>query len=332
MKKLFPRFTSLATALIASIAGFNAQAYEGMAKPWQLNLQTPASPAMERLYNLHYGLLILIIAISVFVLIVMAFICIRFSRKHNPIPSKTTHNTLLEIIWTTIPILILVAIAIPSLQLHYYMQRPVDTELTVKVVGYQWYWHYDYPDGGFGFDSYIKKGNDLKPEDHRQLSVDNRLVVPVNTKVRVQITGADVIHSWAVPAFGVKKDAIPGRLNETWFEATQIGTFYGQCSQLCGVGHGFMPIVVEVVSKEDFAAWLAKKKQEAGGAAPADKNVPATVPAKAGLPLAKPESAKDKNPEPKLSEEKKRSKETGEGKPSTGTIAKPDAEKSEDAE
>jgi len=247
-------------------------AYEGMAKPWQLNFQAPATPVMERLYEMHSFLLVIITIITIFVMIVMGYIIVRFRRKANPVPSKTTHNTTLEIIWTTIPILILVVIAIPSLRLHYYMQHVVDPELTVKVVGYQWYWHYDYPDtnnsgGGFGFDSYIKKGDDLKEGDHRQLSVDNQLVVPVDTNVRVLITGADVIHSWAVPAFGVKKDAIPGRLNETWFHANKIGTFYGQCSQLCGVGHGFMPIVVDVVSKDDFNAWIAKKKTDAGTAA-----------------------------------------------------------------
>ena len=266
MKKLLPPITFI----VSTLAAFAVQAYEGMAKPYQLNFQPPATPVMERLNDLHSVLLVIISVITALVFVAMTFICLRFNRRMNPVASKTTHNTLLEIVWTTIPIIILVGIAIPSIKLHYYMQKPVDTELTVKVVGYQWYWHYDYPDnGGFGFDSTIKKGADLKPEDYRQLSVDNRLVVPVDTKVRVQITGADVIHSWAVPAFGVKKDAVPGRLNETWFEATKIGTFYGQCSQLCGVGHGFMPIVVDVVSKEDFAAWVAKKKQDAGLVPPA---------------------------------------------------------------
>ena len=163
-------------------------------------------------------------------------------------------------------------IAIPSLRLHYYMQRVVEPELTLKVVGYQWYWHYEYPDqGGFGFDSYLKKGNDVKEGEHRMLAVDNHVVVPVDSTVRVLVTGADVIHSWAVPAFGVKRDGVPGRLNETWFKATKIGTFYGQCSELCGVGHGFMPIVVDVVSKDDFKAWADKKKAEANGAGDASE-------------------------------------------------------------
>jgi len=238
-------------------------------------------------------LLYLITAISVFVLLLLVYICLRYRRKANPVASKNTHNTLLEVAWTTVPILILVAIAIPSLRYHYYIQHVVDPEMTVKVVGYQWYWHYDYPDnGGFGFDSYILKGKDLKSGDYRQLAVDNRMVVPVDTTVRVQLTGADVIHSWAVPAFGVKKDAVPGRLNETWFKATKIGTFYGQCSQLCGVGHGFMPIVVEVVSKDDFNTWTKKKQDEAGiapAAAPAESSKPAP-PAKGAAAPAKPQS------------------------------------------
>jgi cytochrome c oxidase subunit 2 len=287
MKKLLPlaAFISFAASAFSAFAESSSKStstetgYQGMAFPWQMDFQPPVTPVMEKLYDLHSFLLVVITVITILVLAVMAYICLRFNRKANPVASKTTHNTKLEIIWTTIPILILVGIAIPSLRLHYFMQNNAETTLTVKAAGYQWYWHYDYPDnGGFGFDSYMLKGNDLKPSDHRQLSVDNRLVVPVDTKVRVLITAADVIHSWSVPAFGVKKDAIPGRLNETWFEATKIGTFYGQCSQLCGVGHGFMPVVVEVVSKEDFAAWVQKKKQDAGlvtGEAPAAKAAPA---------------------------------------------------------
>jgi len=278
MTKLFSPAVFFAWIVSAAVA--HAEPL-GMAKPWQLGFQPAATPVMERLTDIHNFLLVIITAITIFVLLVMAWICLRYNRRANPVASKTTHNTKLEIIWTAIPIIILVVIAIPSLRLHYYMQRDVDPDMTVKVTGYQWYWHYDYPDSGFGFDSYIKKDADLKPGDIRQLSVDNRMVVPVNTKVRVLVTGADVIHSWAVPAFGVKKDAVPGRLNETWFEATKIGTFYGQCSQLCGVGHGFMPVVVEVVSKPDFDTWV--KQQQ-----------PAPVPAVAPAP-----ESKDKNKEKK---------------------------------
>ena len=307
----------------SSIAAAVADTYEGMAKPWQLGFQTPATPVMERLYSMHSFLLIVITVITLFVMAVMAYIIIRFRRKANPVASKTTHNTLLEIIWTTIPILILVVIAIPSLRLHYFMQHVVEPQMTLKVVGYQWYWHYEYPDqGGFGFDSYIRKGNDLKEGDHRLLAVDNRVVVPVDTTIRVLVTGADVIHSFAVPAFGIKRDGIPGRLNETWFKATRTGTFYGQCSELCGVGHGFMPIVVDVVSKEDFAAWTAKKKQEAGGG-----TTDTSIDNKA--PIAKPESAKDKSPHPRIEEEKARSAATGEGKASHSIPAVSDAQEKE---
>lgn len=247
----------------------------GIAKPWQLGFQAPASPVMEKLAWLHdYFLLSIITAISLLVLAVLLYICVKFNRKANPVPSKTAHNTKLEVIWTTIPILILVVIAIPSLRTHYFMERVVEPEMTLKVTGYQWYWHYDYPDhGGFGFDSYLIKDADLKPGQHRLLTVDNNIVVPVDTVVRVQMTAADVIHSWAVPAFGVKRDAVPGRLNESWFKATKLGRFYGQCSELCGVGHGFMPIVVDVVSKEDFSDWVSKKKKEAGLVSGSEKSL-----------------------------------------------------------
>lgn len=282
--------------LFFAAAGAQAQEhYEGMAKPWQLGFQEAATPVMEQLRSVHDHLLLsIIIGISLLVLALLVVIAVRFNRRANPVPSKTTHNTMLEIVWTAIPILILVVIAIPSLRLHYFMQQRPETELTVKVTGLQWYWHYEYPDnGGFGFDSYMLKDEDLKPGDHRLLAVDNRLVVPVDTNVRVLLTGADVIHAWAVPAFGVKKDAIPGRLNETWFKATRTGTFYGQCSELCGVGHGFMPIVVDVVEKAEFDHWVAAKKKEAGIDSPkaAAETDPVAQPAETA-PAAQGESAR----------------------------------------
>jgi cytochrome c oxidase subunit 2 len=250
--------------LFPAAASAAVEASPNMAKPWQLGMQDAATPVMEQLVWMHNNVLLaMCIGISIFVLALLLYICLRFSRKNNPIPSKTTHNTKLEVIWTTIPILILLVIAIPSLRLHYFMERIVEPELTVKIVGYQWYWGYEYPDnGGIKFDSYMIKDKDLKAGDIRLLSVDNRLVVPVDTKVRLILTGADVIHSFAVPAFGIKRDAIPGRLNETWFKATKTGTFYGQCSELCGVGHGFMPIAIDVVSKENFAKWVAAKTKK----------------------------------------------------------------------
>ncbi len=257
---------------------------------------------MERLYNLHSALFILITIITIFVLLLLAYVCVRFSAKNNPVPSKTSHNTLIEIIWTSIPILILVGIAIPSLEDHYFMEKAQNPEMTLKVVGYQWYWGYEYPDqGGISFESHINPDptKKLSPDEERDalkgeprlLSVDNAAIVPIDTPIRVLVTGSDVIHSWSVPAFGVKIDAVPGRVNETWFKATQLGTFRGQCSQLCGIWHGFMPVVVKVVSKEDFAAWVAQQKQSA---APAAANAPAQeepakkakklTPAKTGAP------------------------------------------------
>lgn len=265
----FPAF--LFTSFFLAGSALAAEQETGMAKPWQLNLQPPATPVMEKLYDLHGGLLILITAITLFVLALLAYVCVRFSAKNNPVPSKTSHNTLVEIVWTAIPILILVAIAIPSLRIHYFMDKVPNAEMTVKVTGYQWYWGYEYPDnGGVSFESRpTPDPTKLAPPEEdraalngepRLLSVDNPLVVPVDTNVRVLVTGADVIHSWSIPAFGIKMDAIPGRVNETWFKATQTGTFRGQCSQLCGVWHGFMPVVVKVVSKEEFAAFVEEKK------------------------------------------------------------------------
>jgi cytochrome c oxidase subunit II len=267
MKQFSRLFFFVFTALCATAV---AAEPVGGVHPWQLNFQDAASPVMEKLRAMHDALLILITVISIFVLAVLAYICVRFRRSRNPVPSKTTHNTLLEVVWTVVPIVILIAIAVPSLNLHYYMERDEEMEMTLKVVGRQWYWSYEYPDhGGFGFDSYMKKEAELKPGEPRLLTVDNPVVVPVGTNIRVQMTGADVIHAWAVPAFGVKRDAMPGKLNETWFHATKEGTFYGQCSELCGNGHGFMPIQVQVVSKEAFAAWVADKQKQAGITPPA---------------------------------------------------------------
>jgi cytochrome c oxidase subunit 2 len=274
-----------------------AEVESGVATPWQLGLQAPVTPIMERLYDLHTNLTILIVIITIFVLCLLGYACIRFSAKNNPNPSKTTHNTLIEIIWTSVPILILIAIAIPSLRLHYFMEKAVDAQMTLKVTGYQWYWGYEYPDqGDISFESHIFPNeqdttrNVTIEEDRKQLggeprllTVDNPAIVPVDTTVRVLITGNDVIHSWAVPAFGIKMDAVPGRVNEVWFKATQTGTYRGQCSQLCGVWHGFMPIVVKVVTKEEFAAWVAKQKPPAPAAAEA---TPASAPATPAAPAS----------------------------------------------
>jgi cytochrome c oxidase subunit 2 len=264
--KVIMRYLHLIIAGLASLCSLPAAAETvGLAKPWQLGFQEAATPVMERLNADHNLLLVIITAISVFVLLVLLVIIVKFNRKANPVPSKTAHNTKLEVIWTVIPIIILVVIAIPSLRVHYFMEDAENAEMDLKVTGYQWYWGYKYPShGGFEFESRMIPDKDIKEGQVRLLSVDNPVVVPVDTKIRVLLTGSDVIHSWAMPAFGVKRDAMPGRLNETWFKATRTGTFYGQCSELCGVGHGFMPIEVRVVSKEEFASWVSEQQKKAG--------------------------------------------------------------------
>jgi cytochrome c oxidase subunit II len=232
-------------------------------KPWQLGFQPPATPVKERLSAFHDELLIIIALITAFVLGLLLYVIVRFNHQRNPVPTRTSHNTVIEMLWTVVPVLILVIIAIPSFKLMYYMDRVPNPEMTIKVTGHQWYWSYEYPDqGGLTFDSNIIPDAELKPGQKRLLDVDNPLVVPAGTIIRVQITGTDVIHSWFVPSFGVQEYAIIGRLNESWMQIEHEGTYYGQCNQICGLNHAFMPIKVEAVSKEAFQQWLvdAKKK------------------------------------------------------------------------
>lgn len=231
--------------------------------PWQMGFQTPVTPVMERVQDLHQMLLVVISCVTLFVLLLLGYVVIRFHKKRNPIPSQTTHNALLEVVWTVIPVVILIVIGIPSLKLLYFMDKTANAELTIKVVGHQWYWTYEYPDHHIAFDSLMIDPKELTAGQKRLLEVDRRVLVPVHTPVRLLLTSDDVIHSWAVPALGVKKDTVPGRLNETWFQITQRGVYYGQCSEICGVNHGFMPIVVEAVSQEEFLQWLAKNKKHA---------------------------------------------------------------------
>jgi len=198
------------------------------------------------------------------VFILLAYVVVRYRKSANPVPSRTTHNFTIEAIWTVVPVLILVIVAIPSFKLMYYMDRTQKADMTVKVTGHQWYWSYEYPDAGdIGFDSNIIAETDLKPGQKRLLDVDNRLVVPVGENVRVLIAGSDVMHSWFIPSFGVQMYAVVGRLNETWFNVEHEGVYYGQCNQICGVNHAFMPIVVEAVSKDAFAKWVDEKKKQA---------------------------------------------------------------------
>jgi cytochrome c oxidase subunit II len=239
-------------------AGGAAFAELGQPAPWEYKLQESATQVMDDITWFHNWLLVTITIITLFVLVLLAIIVVKFNAKANPVPSKTTHNTLIEVAWTLIPVLILVTIAVPSFRLLFLQLDIPKADLTIKATGKQWYWSYAYPDNGkFEFDSLMAQ--DKMP---RLLGVDNEMVVPVNKVVRIQTTGADVIHSFAVPAFGIKIDAIPGRLNETWFKATKLGMFYGQCSELCGKDHAFMPIAVRVVNDQEFAAWVedAKKK------------------------------------------------------------------------
>jgi len=249
---------------LAAVAGFSAAAWAADGpQPWQMGFQPPATPVMEWINDFHNQLLVTIIVIAGFVTALMGYVAIKFNAKANPEPSTRSHNTLLEVLWTAVPIMILVVMVVPSIKLLYFEDRAPNAEMTLKVTGNQFYWNYEYPDqGGFSFDATMIDPEDLEEGQIRLLSTDTPVVVPVNTEVRVLIAAADVIHAWAVPAFGVKTDAVPGRLNETWFKATREGTFYGQCSELCGTNHGFMPIEVKVVSKEEFAKWVVKAKVE----------------------------------------------------------------------
>jgi cytochrome c oxidase subunit 2 len=252
------RLLGLAVAGVALVSCGAAFAELGQPAPWEYKLQESATPVMDNITWFHDFLLWLITAITLFVLALLVIVVVKFNAKANPVPSKTTHNTLIEVAWTLIPVLILVALVVPSFRLLFLELDVPKADLTVKVTGKQWYWSYAYPDNGkFEFDSLLAQ--DKQP---RLLGVDNEMVVPVNKIVRIQTTGADVIHSFAVPAFGIKIDSVPGRLNETWFKATKLGMFYGQCSELCGKDHAFMPIAVRVVNDQEFAAWVetAKKK------------------------------------------------------------------------
>jgi cytochrome c oxidase subunit 2 len=245
-------------------AGGTAFAELGQPAPWEYKLQGSATQVMDDITTFHNWLLIMITLITLFVLVLLALVVVKFNAKANPVPSRTTHNTLIEVAWTLIPVLILVAIAVPSFRLLFLELDIPKADLTIKATGKQWYWSYAYPDNGkFEFDSLLACDEARqKCQEPRLLTVDNEVVVPVNKVVRVETTGADVIHSFAVPAFGIKIDAIPGRLNETWFKANKVGVYYGQCSELCGKDHAYMPIAVRVVSDQDFAAWVetAKKK------------------------------------------------------------------------
>ena len=238
----------------------SGQAFAGYGQPtdWGINLQYAATPMMERMHAFHNGLVVIITAISLFVLALLIWVVVRYNRKSNPTPSKTSHNTMIEVAWTVIPMLILIGIAVPSFRILYDQRVIPETDLTVKTIGYQWYWGVEYPDSeGVAFDQIMIRDEQGQPAGNpRLLETDNAMVVPVDQNIRLIVTAADVIHSWTIPSFGVKIDAIPGRLNEAWFRPTRLGTYYGQCSELCGRDHAFMPIMVKVVPQDVYAQWL----------------------------------------------------------------------------
>jgi cytochrome c oxidase subunit 2 len=258
-KKLIGFVTVCAVLLALAGTGY---AGLGQPSPWQLGPQLSASPVMDNIIWFHDFLLWLIAAITLFVLILLVYVCVKFNAAANPIPTRTTHNTLIEVLWTVVPVLILVAVAVPSFRLLFFQLEPPPADLIIKATGKQWFWTYTYPDQKIEFDSLMVQEKDLKQGQPRLLAVDNEVVVPVNKVVYIQTTASDVIHAFAVPSFGVLIDAVPGRLNQTWFKATREGIYYGQCRELCGKDHAFMPIQVRVASEADYNAWLTQAKQK----------------------------------------------------------------------
>lgn len=251
----------LAVASVVGVAGLWTAEAMANAVDWQMNLQRPMSPIMERIESFHHLLLWVCVLISVFVLALLVYAAVRFNEKRNPVPSKTTHHTLLEVIWTAAPVLILVIIAVPSFKLLYFEEVQPKIDLTIKAIGKQWYWTYEYPDNGnFTFDAIMVEDDQLQPGQPRLLTTDNEVVLPAGVNVRIQVTAADVLHSWAMPVLGVKMDGVPGRLNEVWVHVNEPGVYYGQCSELCGTRHGFMPIKLRALPQPEFDAWVEQAK------------------------------------------------------------------------
>lgn len=267
--RLYTALAGLASFLMAT----PAMAELGQSRPWQLGFQEGVTPIARQIQTFHDFLMILITVVTVFVLGLLIYVAIKFNAKSNPKPSRTTHNTTLEVLWTVVPIVILLVIAVPSFRLLFAQYDFPKADVTVKAIGNQWYWTYEYPDqDNLTFDAVLVEEADLKPGQPRLLATDNDVVVPVNKNVHILVTATDVLHNWTIPAFGVKVDAVPGRLIRTWFRAEKTGTFYGQCSELCGARHAFMPITVRVVSDEEYASWLAQAKKKFA-TAPAEQKV-----------------------------------------------------------
>ena len=256
--------TALVTSVVVSVTEVLANPQTGQPAEWQLGFQRAVTPVMESINTLHNYVLILITLISLFILALLIFVAVRFNAKSNPNPSQVTHNTVIEVLWTAVPILILVIMAIPSFKLLYLQDTfPEHVDLNIKATAYQWFWTYEYPDEGFEFDAFKLEAEEAEEVGEPYLlAVDTKVVVPVGKVVRVQVTSADVIHAWAVPALGVKMDAYPGRLNELWFQVNEPGVYYGQCSELCGQGHAFMPIAVEAMLEAEYEVWLNEAREE----------------------------------------------------------------------
>jgi len=251
--------------IVASLTGlfFANAVFAAQPEPWQMGLQPAAGSIAEKATSLHNLLLIIITAISIFVLALLVYVCLRFRENANPVPSKTSHNTVIEILWTVVPVLILVVIAVPSFRLLYYMDQTKDTEMVVKVTGNQWYWNYEYPDEQIGFDSYMIDEADIAGDQIRLLSVDNEMVVPAGTRIKLLVAGNDVMHSFFVPSLAVQTYSIAGRINEVWIDVPEEPkVYYGQCNQICGVNHAYMPIVVRALPQDEYDAWLASAKEE----------------------------------------------------------------------
>ncbi len=260
----FARRTGRALLAIPSLLAMALPAWAEVPYDWQLGMQPSVTTVRDHIDGLNNELLVIITVIAVFVLALLLYVMIRFNARRHPVPSRTTHNTLLELVWTMVPVLILVIIAVPSFKLLYFMSDTPHAHMTVKITGHQWYWSYEYPDqGDFNFDSNIlSDAQDREKGEPRLLGVNNVMVVPVGKVVRVLVTSTDVIHSWFVPSVGVQEYAVPGRVNEAWFKIERPGVYYGQCNQICGINHPFMPIEIHAVSAEDFAKWTADAKKK----------------------------------------------------------------------
>ena len=264
----------------AAASAQDALPVQGAPRPWQLNLQPPKSPLAEQMFGFHTELLVVITVVTLFVLALLVYVCWRFRESANPVPSKTSHNTTIEIIWTAVPVIILLVIFVPSMRLLYAANSYEDAEMTVKVTGHQWYWSYSYPDhGDFAFDSIMIPEDEIDPAQGqiRLLSVDEPLVLPVGTKIRFILTSADVLHNFAVSSLGVRMDTVPGRLNESWTQINEPGRYFGFCSELCGTGHAYMPIEIHALPKEEFEAWVEQAREKFAAA-----DMPARVELAAG--------------------------------------------------